>query len=340
MSKPDVSQVTQAEVEALFDKDGELREPGSVVDMPTDDEDDAQEDEDSAEGDDEEQEAEAEEGEEESEAEESESDEDEEAEEEEEAELNWDEVDPQYREAFEAQQAEAAKWKRDYGKLQSKFTKESRALKQDEQTLNELRAQAQVASRWSAILEEYPELQKTLVRELERLKDPLQNAEIPDYLKEDPAFKFVRQTYEPVINALRAEIQGLKQKSGRIDEWDAKEQEAANRKRLDGLLDAAGKEFKSMFQRDWNEDEKTQVLRYMVEKKYYEDGGAAALAVFRSQYAKDLQARQSAKMREKAKKFPPRTKTGNVQRAPSTKKDALTPEEAIAMALAEQGFGK
>src|ERR1043165_7612163 len=118
MPKPDFSEVTQEEVEALFDKDGDLREPGSVENIESADEDNGEDHEEEGE---EEPAAEDEEGDEPE--EESEEESEDEAEEEEPGELDWSKVAPEHREAFEKAQSENQKLRKDYGKLHSQFTK-------------------------------------------------------------------------------------------------------------------------------------------------------------------------------------------------------------------------
>lgn len=328
MARPDTSEVTEEEFEALLhgDPEGgdgeESEEPASDVDEESD-------------AGAEEEPAEQEEGNEASEAEE----EDEEAPEET-PEHSWDSLEGTWHKTeYERVAAEAERYKKAHSKLQSDFTKRSQAEREEVATLSEVRTKAESFDQWNQILSQHPEVQKAIEEALAKVSDPLKAVQMPDYLQSDPALQYIKQAYEPVIQSLRAELAQVKQQAGKVGEWEKREQDTANRQKLDSLINDAGEKFKSMFQRDWSEDEKTDVLRYMVENKYYQSGKNAALAVFADQYEKTLASKANANMAAKAKKFPARNKTVNSARAVKNSQDASTPEEAIQRALADQGYG-
>lgn len=324
---PPVDEVSEADVLSMFDKDGDLRdEPQSA------DEESAEEGQE-AEGD-EEEETDAEPEAEEEEAEESE---DEESEETEDApELDWSRASPEHKAAHEADQKEIFKLRKDYGKIQSKLHEVSQSRRQDDSTQEELRAGAQAASQWNAILEEHPQLIDIMVKEVEKLRNPLPD-EVPEHLKDDPAFQYMKQRYEPYIRTLEGKLKQLEKGQAPLNEWQAEKAQAVNRQKLDGLLDDAAGEFKAMFGKDMTEDDKTAVLKYMVDRRYYESGSNAALAVFGQQYKKSLSAKQGSTLRDKAKRFGSRTKSVNPRRAASAPKIESS-NDAIKQALADQGM--
>jgi predicted transcriptional regulator len=171
---------------------------------------------------------------------------------------------------------------------------------------------------------------------LAKAQNPLQ-ADIPDYLKDDPAFKYMNERFNPYVQSLEQKLRALEQKTSKIDEYEKQTQEAQYKQHLDSQLDSAKGRIKAMFGREATEEEVTQVLEYMVENKFYNNGAAAAVAVFQDQYEKVVQERFQKEMSEKAKKFPPRNKSVNSARA-QTSKEALSVEEAIKMAMEEQGY--
>lgn len=313
MSRPNVSEVTEDEVQALFDEDGDLRERENTTD---EDGTEPEETQDQTEADD---------------------STDDESEETESNEIDWEKVDPRVREAYESVQKSETKWKTDYGKIQSKWTKDSQSRKQEESTLNELRARASQLEQWESLLGQNPKLAQLVEAELKNQGSP--SYEVPDYLKNDPAFQFVQSQVTPLIQGLQKEIQSLRQKTTRIDDWDRREVETRNRQHLDGLLGQAKTQVKNMFGREATDEDVQSVLEYMVENKFYSAnaGKASAIAVFQEQYEQQMRQRYDQELKEKAKKFPSRSKTVNSHRVAQTK-DAASPEEAIAMALAEQGI--
>jgi len=309
--RPDLSNVTEDDVKALFNEDGELMEPDSADEESTEEETEEEES-DGEETEAEEQEASAEE------------------------EIDWNQVDERYRKAFEQTKSEAEKWQKDHGKIQSKWTKESQSRKEELKNLDEFRAKANELSRWEELLGQNPKLAQVVSQEIERMNGGYQE-EVPDYLKNDPMFQHIQKSVAPTINALQQKIQHLEQKTQRLDQWESQQVEAKNRSYLDNQLSAAKEQVKSIFGTEATEDQITEVLEYMVENKFYSNGKAAALAVFGDQYEKAARSRYETEMKEKAKKFPARTKTVNSNRVGSSR-DASTPEEAIAMALADQGL--
>lgn len=309
------TEVTEEEVTALFDEDGNLSE--QTDDQETDE----------PEADDEEpQEEEAEADEEES-----------ESEEETEEELDWEAVDPRYKAAFEKFQSEAQKWQKDYGKIQSKWTKASQAQKEFESTRERLMERDQLLSRFEQALENNPKLVEMFKRELHGKADPFEDTDVPDYLKQDPAFKYVQERYLPVIRGLQQQIQEMSGKVSKVDEWEQQTTQAKYKEQLDNQLDAAKEQIKSIFGREAEEEELTQVLEFMVENKFYSNGKAAALAVFQDQQEKAVRDRIQRELKEKAKKFPSRQKSVNPSRAKESS-NAQSVEDAIRMSLAEQGY--
>lgn len=332
MKLPTDSGATEEEVLSMFDGEGNLQdEPKAVED-------------DSGEGDEEAEEEQAEEAEEEPEAEEQEegdedseeSDEESEDEEEEPEQLDWSKVPATHKTAFDEKVQEVSKLRKDYGKLHSRYAELSKSRNQEDQTTQELRAGYEQAQQWNTILEEHPELVDIMVREVERLRNPMP-AEVPAELRDDPAFQYMEKQYKPYIQRLENRIKQLGEQTKPLDDWQKQQKQAEGRQKLDGLLGDAAKEYKSMFGRDMTEDEKTSVLKYMVERKYYDSGSNAALAVFGQQYKKHLSAKQGATLRDKAKKFGTRTKTVNSRQASSAPK-INSADDAVRAALAEQGL--
>ncbi len=313
--RPDVSNVTQEEFESLFDKNGELTEQSADEESTEESEGEEQE---------------------EQQDEESEETEEQEASSEEEDQIDWNKVDERYRKEFERARSEAEKWQKDHSKIQSKWTKESQTRKEELKALEEYRSKADELSRWESLFEQNPKLAQLVGQEIERLNNP-QAEEVPDYLKNDPMFQHIQKSVAPTINALQQKIQYLEQKTQKLDQWESQQVEAKNRQYLDTQLDAAKEQVKAIFGTEASEEQITEVLEYMVENKFYSNGKAAALAVFGDQYEKAARSRYESEMKEKAKKFPARSKTVNSNRVGSSK-DATTPEEAIAMAMAEQGY--
>lgn len=321
MARPDFSEVTQEEVEKLFNQDSPLE------DEPEADEEDSGE-EDS--GDEEEnQEEETPDPEEETEGEEAESEEsDEDEEEEEEPGNQW--------------QERAERAERSSRNLQSELTKRSNSLKEIERSLPQLRAKADALDRWNSLFGKYPQLQQVIEREVQRLENPMSGIEIPKGMENDPAIQFFQKSMETMMQqnrSLQAELRETRAKVGKVDEWENKSKEAEDKAKLDGLLDEAKAEIKSMFGRDATEQDLTEVLKYMVQKNYYDSGATAAFHVFRDQYRKLSTRASSENIRRKAGKFPARTKGVNPGRVSNRPKEAGSPEEAIAMALADQGAG-
>lgn len=300
------SSVTQEEVESLFDKDGDMREE------PQQDEEPQEEEEQQA------------------------SEEQSEPEEEESTEIDWTAIDERYAKAYESTKSEAEKWKSDYAKIQAHLTKQGQTRKEMESTLAKYEAQVNQLRQWEALLEQHSGLESHIQQFLAKAQNPLQ-ADIPDYLKDDPAFKYVNERINPYVQSLEQKLKALEQKTGKIDEYEKQTQEAQYKQHLDSQLESAGQRIKSMFGRDATEEEITQVLEYMVENKYYNNGAAAAVAVFQDQYEKTIQERFNREMSEKAKKFPPRNKSVNGARS-TTSKEATSVEEAIKMAMQEQGY--
>lgn len=279
----------------------------------------------------------------ESESEESESEtEDEETEEEEpqgddDSEVDWSTAPPALKSAYEKVRSEAEKWKRDHGSIQSKWTKASQSQKEFESIRERLEQRDQLLERFETMLENNPKLVELIQKENARKHDPFAAAEIPDYLKDDPAYKFLESAYKPIITNLQRELNEVKQKTSRFDEMDQKEAEGKRKAHLDTQLNSAREQIKSMFGREASEDEVTEVLQYMVDQKFYGNGKAAALAVFSDRYEQAILQKHQAQMKEKAKKFPSRNKSVPSARAVSSGQ-AENPHEAIAKALADQGF--
>lgn len=346
----DTSSVSQEEVEALFtdhDLFGENGEKSGETETQ-DDEENSTGDEEEAEGQEEEEQAEAdedseeeeseeqeEEGEEE-ESEESESEEDDEDEEESEAQsLDWSKVSPKHKAAFDEAESRARKFERAHAKLQSQLTRDSKTRQQEEATLTTLRAKAEAADKWDALLHKHPELQETLEAAIAKIRDPFKD--VPDFLREDPIF----QQMQRYNQRLEERLAKFEENFAPIKEIQTERQTAQNRQRVDGLLGEAGAKFKTMFGRDPNQQEKTAILKHMVDNKYYPDAGQGhliTLEVFGSQWEKHLKTDRNKQLRDKAKKFGARNKALNTART-TVKKHADSPEEAVAMALAEQGYG-
>lgn len=318
--------VTETEVLSMFDKDGDLREEPQADDEESGDE--GQGDEESQEEEETEPEDEPEE-----EDEDSEDDEDEESDEDEEAEskLDWSKVSPEHKAAFESSQKEIGKLRKDYGKLHSKYAELSQSRREEDQSLQELRAGHEMASQWNEILEQHPELEKQIMGLIQKAQNP--DSEIPEHLKDDPAIQFMLQQNK----LLQQQLRQVSDQTKPLKEWEQEKATALSKQKLDSLLDDAAKEFKHMFGKDMGEEERTAVLKYMVERKYYESGSNAALAVFAQQYKKALSAKDASRLRDKAKKFGSRNKTVNSRQATSAPK-INSSNDAIRQALADQGL--
>lgn len=301
--------VTQAEVESLFDKDGDLRSEPQNTAPPESEE-----------------------------TEESEQSQESKEESQEEAELKWDGLDPRYKTAFEEAVQKAEKWQKEHGKIQSNWTKDSKARKDLESSLTGYKSKAENFDRWANLLDRHPGLEQHIESFLQRSGDPFQGAQVPDNLKENPALKYMQDTYSPLFKDVQQKLTMLEQKTAKIDEYERQIQEQEGKKLLDAQLDAAKDQIKNIFGRDATEDEVTEVLQFMVDNKFYNNGAAAAVSVFKDQYEQGIKQRYEREMQEKGKKFPPRTKSVNSARAAGPSKDAGSAEEAIAMAFAEQGI--
>lgn len=156
---------------------------------------------------------------------------------------------------------------------------------------------------------------------------------MPDYLKQDPMFQHVEKVFKPYIQKLEKELEDVKKKTGRFDEMDRQQAEAKNKEVLDTQLNAAKETVKSMFGRDATEDDVTKVLEYMVENKFYNNGKAAALAVFQDQYEKAIAEKQQNRMKEKAGKFPSRNKSISSSRVKS--EGDMDSDDAIRASIAD-----
>jgi hypothetical protein len=261
-----------------------------------------------------------------------ESEEETEEKEEPEAKLDWSKADPRQKAAFEEAEGRARKFERAHAKLQSQLTRDSRARQQEETTLSTLRVKAQAADQWDALLAKHPELQTVLEREIAKIRDPFKD--VPEFLREDPIFQQMQRYNEKLEERLSRFEKNLKP----VEDLQTERAEAKNRQQLDGLLsDAAGK-FKSMFGREITQPEKAQILKYMIENKYYQSGTNVTLEVFGKTWEKHMNTARGESLKAKAKKFGARNKSLNTVRA-GKKSNADSAEEAIAMALAEQGYG-
>lgn len=321
-------EVSESEVLSMFDKEGDLRDEPQDVEQSVDEgQDDEPEEEEEAEEAEEQEEEEEEEPESEDEDEESEDEEEEEPE----AELDWSKLPPEHKAAFDASQKEVAKLRKDYGKIQSKLHEQSQSRREEDQTTQTLRAAADQANEWNQILEQHPELMPQIVDLINKVQNP--EAGIPEHLREDPAVQFMLEQNR----RMERQIKQLSEQTKPLDEWKAEKQTAANRQKLDGLLNDANAKYKTMFKKDMGEAERTQVLKYMVENKYYNSGKTAVLEVFADAYEKSLNAKDASRLREKAAKFGGRSKSVNSRRAASSPK-IESADDAIMQALRDQGL--
>lgn len=333
---PPADDVTETDVLSMFDKDGDLRDEPQGADEESADEGEEATEEGEGEETDAEEETE-EEGEDDSKAEEDE--ESDEAEEEEpESKVDWSKASPEHKAAHEADQKEIGKLRKDYGKLHSKYAEVSQSRREEDQTLQELRADAQTASQWNAILEQHPELQDQIIGLIEKAQNP--DTEIPEHLKDDPAIQFFVEQNRRLQNQVRQ----LSEQTQPLNEWQNERQTAANRQVIEGILGEGAQKFKAMFKRDITEDEKTAVLRYIVQNKYYGTkdsrkgvGANAVLDVFGAQYEKALSAKRGSDLKAKANKFGGRNKSVNSRQATSAPK-INSSNDAIKQALADQGL--
>lgn len=305
----DTSQFTEEEFNSLIDEsDGTMREPS--LDDPEPEEEESEEPET-----DEEESTEEPEG------------------EEAEDELDWSTVDERYRQAFATAQSEKDKWFKNHGKLQSQLTKSSQANKEFETTRAKLESRDKQLAQLEEMFSKHPHLVDLLDRELQKATNPLKSQDVPDYLKDDPAFQYMQKAIHPYLEKMNKELESFKEKASVIDRMEAERQQGEHKKALDSQLDAAGKQIKSMLGRDATEEDITEVLQYMVDNKFYGNGKAAALAVFGDQYEKAVVERHQAKMKEKAGKFPSRSKSIPASRV---KEDTdMDMDEAIRQSMAD-----
>lgn len=346
--RPDTSSVTQEEVESLFtqhDLYGQTGEEAGNDESPvseedsTEDEGDESEDQEEAQGNDESEESGEDEGtEEETEEPVAESDEDE-GEGDEAADLDWSKIPAKHRAAFEKANTEATKWQKAHGKLQSQLTQESKTRREEENTLTTLRQKAAEADQWESLLAKHPELQDGIAALIQKIRDPYKD--VPDYLRQDPVFQKMQQMNQRLEERLSQFEKNLKP----VEDLQAQQVRSKNQATLDALLNGAHAKFKTMFGRDVTDAEKQEVIKFMVENKYFPrdkdgkpQGHLVAFEVFGPRWEQHLKQNRDKQLREKAKKFGARNKTLNMGRQ-QAKKDADTPEEAVAMALAEQGYG-
>jgi hypothetical protein len=329
--RPDTSSVSEEDVEALFeqhdlygadDKSGEDESPDVEEDSTAEEAEEPVEEEAEAKGED------AEDGE-----EEPEEAEDEESEAETEQNLDWSKADKRLKDAFDAEQARAQKWEKAHSKLQSQLTRESKSRQQEESSLETLRAEAQEARQWNQLLDKHPELQQVLEQAIAKIKDPY--ADVPDYLKADPLFQQMQRQNQ----ALEQRLARFEQSLEPVKSIQEERTEAKHRERLDGLLNDANAKFKSMFGKDMEQSDKHAVLKYMVDNQYYLNGKNVAIEVFGSQYEQQLQAKRTETLKAKAKKFGTRNKSVSPTRATKLSQDAGSVDEAIARAMADQGYG-
>ncbi len=307
----DTSQVTEEEMAELMDNDGELRDEEFTKEEATEEETSSEED-----------------GEEES--------DDEEAEEEESTELDWESLPPAAKKAYEEAAKKAEHWEKNHAKLQSDYAKNSNSWKEKESAYSEAQAKAAELDKWEKFLESNTHARQALEAALAKEQNPF--ADMPEHLSKDPAVKYMQEKFMPYISKLEKELEGLKGKTGELDTLRSERIQAEGKAKLDTQLDASKAQIKAMLGREATEDEVTKVLEYMVENKFYGNGKAAALAVFSEQYDAHMQQKYNQTMKEKAKKFPSQSKTVSSSRA-TTSTHAKTPEEAIMMAMQEQGYG-
>lgn len=315
--RPDTSEMTESDFKELFDSDGELRD----APVERDEEEPEVEEEDTEQEAEEDQEAEDTEDEPEEEGDDSE-------------EVDWEAVDPRYKQAFEKTRSEAEKRQEEYRKIQSHMTKQSQQYKSFEQDRDRLTQRDLQLSKIEELLEAHPHLVDLIDKEVAKATNPLEAEEVPDYLKQDPAFQHMQKVYQPYIQKLEKQLQEVTKKTSRFDEMDRQQAEAKHKETLDAQLKGAGEKIKSMLGRDATEDEITEVLQYMVDNKFYGNGQIAALAVFGDRYEKSIAQRQQAKMKEKAGKFPARSKSVSPSRVKSGD-DSMDLEDAIHAAMAE-----
>lgn len=311
--RADLSNLTQEQFESMANDNGDLRDP---YDAP-----------------DEEEVEETDEPEQEEETEEDQEVEEEEPEGEDSTEIDWEAIDPRYKKAFEETRSEAQKRQEEYRKIQSHMTKKSQEFQQFEQSRQKLEERNNQLSQIEALLEQHPHLVDLIDREVAKASNPLESAEVPDYLKQDPMFQHVEKVFKPYIQKLEKELEDVKKKTGRFDEMDRQQAEAKNKEVLDTQLNAAKETVKSMFGRDATEDDVTKVLEYMVENKFYNNGKAAALAVFQDQYEKAIAEKQQNRMKEKAGKFPSRNKSISSSRVKS--EGDMDSDDAIRASIAD-----
>lgn len=329
----DTSSVTQEEVEALFTQHDLEKQPGDD-ESPADDEESGEEEEAGDEDEDEGNETEAEEKSEDEDEEESEEDEESDEEEAPAQELDWSKVDKRYAGAFEKAQAEAIKWERQHAKLQSQLTRESRSRQEEEATLTTLREKAQAADQWDALLAKHPHLEQVLMQEIEKLRDPFRD--IPEIVKQDPLF----QQMQRMNQALEEKLAMFEKNLQPVQDIQRERTEAQSRRTVDERLGEARAKFKAMFGKEATEDDLKAALQYMVQTKDYAKGGGtrAVLEAFGDQWQAQVQQKRNEALKAKAKKFGARNKSLSSPRGKMSE-DAKTPEEAIARALADQGYG-
>lgn len=250
-----------------------------------------------------------------------------------EEELDWSKVDPRFKTAFEKTVQEQKRWQKGYSKFQSRLAKMSQASKEQDSALAALREKAENFERLSAFFEQNPDAAKALEAKLNGNRALEDN--IPDYLKNDPAYKYIQERISPYLSQLE---QKLSKFENEAKSWREIQNERANEKatrELDSHLDKAKTLIKSNLGRDASEDDMYDILEWMTENKIYR-GDLAVAALYQEEIVKHKMDSYQNSLREKSKKFGTRNKTVNSKMG-KEKSGHLDLEESIALALAEMG---
>lgn len=259
-----------------------------------------------------------------------------ETQEEESVELDWDAIPPAAKRAYEEAAKKADHWEKNHAKLQSDYAKNSNTWKEKERTLSEIQAKADELQKWEQFLASNHGARQALEAAIKAEQNPF--GDMPEHLSKDPAVKYMQDKFMPYISGLQKEIQELKGVKTEFASMQSERVQSENKAKLDEQLNASKAQIKAMIGREATEEDVTRVLGYMVENKFYGNGKAAALAVFFNEYDAHMQQKYNQTMKEKAKKFPSQSKTVSSSRA-TPPKHARTAEEAIMMAMQEQGEG-
>lgn len=261
--------------------------------------------------------------------------------------IDWEKLPQAARAAFEKANSEAQKWQKDYSKLQSKWTKESQSWKEKETTHAQLVERDAVLKQFEKILESNPDIYRSLQERVQKGNKPFSMQDIPDDLRSNPVVQLLENRILPYVQQLETKISQYEPKFQSLDQMTRESEEKQVRANIDAQINAGREQIAKLLGREATEDELQELIDWMNEERVIGDhrnpesfkrmGKMAAMEVF-SERAEGVRAeKQQADLKEKAKKFPSRTKSVNPSRAVQ-ERDARDFRDGIAMAMEEHGL--